>query len=221
MQTALEMRSYKRLRVKMFLRSDQVNETEIADFPDASKILSSAVELSWPRRELYGLLWHSLTNGENGEVFRTFLGDEDSAPVNPGRQALLFDLARRSILSEEYQRKKFHVISGPWMGTNPRRGFPYTWVPNHLADTEGRVSPRSFSPRFERLPKIPQPIARITSTPCITTVSSGACRRLRKYGSANSGKTIHGWIGPCGRLKAWSYLAYFARSRIAGKMKAS
>ena len=26
----------------------------------------------------------------------------------------------------------------------PKRGFPYTWIPNHLADTEGRVSPRSF-----------------------------------------------------------------------------
>ena len=30
------------------------------------------------------------------------------------------------------------------MGTDHRRGFPYTWIPNHLADTEGRVSPRSF-----------------------------------------------------------------------------
>ena len=30
------------------------------------------------------------------------------------------------------------------MGTDRRRGFPYTWIPNHLADTEGRVSPRSF-----------------------------------------------------------------------------
>ena len=30
------------------------------------------------------------------------------------------------------------------MGRGPKRGFPYTWVPNHLGDTEGRVSPRSF-----------------------------------------------------------------------------
>ena len=30
------------------------------------------------------------------------------------------------------------------MGRNARRGFPYTWIPNHLGDTEGRVSPRSF-----------------------------------------------------------------------------
>ena len=30
------------------------------------------------------------------------------------------------------------------MGRGPKRGFPYTWIPNHLADTEGRVSPRSL-----------------------------------------------------------------------------
>ena len=30
------------------------------------------------------------------------------------------------------------------MGTDPRRGFPYTWIPNHLEDADGRVSPRSF-----------------------------------------------------------------------------
>ena len=56
MQTALDMRSYRRLRVKVFLRSDQVNRAQTADFPDASKVLSSAVELNWPRHELYGLL---------------------------------------------------------------------------------------------------------------------------------------------------------------------
>ena len=43
LQTALDMRAYQRLRVKVFLRSDQVDETKIADFPDASKVLSSAL----------------------------------------------------------------------------------------------------------------------------------------------------------------------------------
>ena len=76
LQTALDMRPYRRLRVKVFLRADQVDEAEVGDFPDASKVLSSAVELSWPRQELYGLLWHLLANGEHGEHFRRFLGDE-------------------------------------------------------------------------------------------------------------------------------------------------
>lgn len=46
LQIALDIRSYRRLRVKIFLRSDQIEETKIADFPDASKALSSAVELN-------------------------------------------------------------------------------------------------------------------------------------------------------------------------------
>ena len=55
LQIALEMRSYRRLRVKVFLRSDQLVETEVANFPDASKVLSSTVRLNWPRRDLYGI----------------------------------------------------------------------------------------------------------------------------------------------------------------------
>lgn len=143
MQTAIDIRSYRRLRIKVFLRSDQVVETEIGDFPDASKALSSAVELSWPARDLYGLLWHYLANGSDGETFRAFLdgGGWPSVTVN---ERDLYSVPRRLIREADYQRKRFHDISGQWMGTDRRRGLPYTWVPNHLADTEGRVSPRSF-----------------------------------------------------------------------------
>jgi hypothetical protein len=35
-------------------------------------------------------------------------------------------------------------MTGPWMGRDRRRGFPYTWLPNHLGDTRKQVSPRSF-----------------------------------------------------------------------------
>ena len=141
MQTALDMRSYRRLRVKMFLRSDQVDETQIADFQDASKVLSSSVELSWPARELYGLLWHLLINGQTSDPFKRFLGDEWQQ-VNDDGQRKMF-VVRRTLVMEG-QREKFHGITGPWMGRGPKRGFPYTWIPNHLSDTGGRVSPRSF-----------------------------------------------------------------------------
>ena len=142
-QTALEMRSYRRLRVKVFLRSDQFNEADVGDFPDASKVLSSMVELSWPRRELYGLLWHRLANGPDGGSFREFLqpGDWPAAPVD-GRSVVW--VPRTLIRDGGLQRGRFHKIAGEWMGTDHRRGFPYTWIPNHLGDSEGRVSPRSF-----------------------------------------------------------------------------
>ena len=141
LQNALDVRAYRRLRVKLFLRSDQIDENVTADFPDASKVLASAVDLSWTRRDLYGLLWHYLANGPTGDHVRRFLGNEWPS-VQAGEQSV-FSVPRQ-ILNEDHQRDKFHAIAGPWMGRGPRRGFPYTWIPNHLADTEGRVSPRSF-----------------------------------------------------------------------------
>ena len=143
MQTAIDMRSYRKIRIKVFLRSDQNDETGIGDFPDASKVIASAVELSWPARELYGLLWHHSVNGPNGETFRQFLSNEDWPPIQVGRRCL-YSVPRPLIFKEDYLREKFHRIAGPWMGANRRRGFPYTWIPKHLADTQGRVSPRSF-----------------------------------------------------------------------------
>ena len=142
LQNALDWLSYRRLRVKVFLRSDQIDENKVADFPDASKVLASRVELSWPRSELYGLLWHYLANGQNGGEFQAFLAPDSRWPsVEVGKQHVV-TVPRP--LKEDRQREKFHDMAGPWMGRGPKRGFPYTWIPNHLGDTEGRVSPRSF-----------------------------------------------------------------------------
>ena len=141
LRTALDMRGYRRLRLKVFLRSDQFDEAKIADFPDASKVLSSRVELRWPRHELYGMLWQYLAN--EGEDFRRFIRPDGWTPVQI-RDQTLFSAPSRSTFPEETQRERFHAIAGDWMGRDRRRGFPYTWIPNHLADTESRVSPRSF-----------------------------------------------------------------------------
>ena len=142
LQAALDLRSFKRLRVKVFLRSDQADPAQISDFPDASKVLYSAVNLNWPRRDLYGLLWHCLGNGLNGETLRAFLGG-DWPSVSADRQRA-FSVPRALVLDEDLQRETFHRVAGRSMGANRRRGRPYTWVANHLEDTDKRVSPRSF-----------------------------------------------------------------------------
>ena len=121
--------------------------TRIADFPDASKILSSAAEPNWLRHDLDGLVWHCLVNGEHGETFRQQLGlgMQSSARIGPQRPKPTTTLPPRpSPFDEAHQRERFHEITGPWMGRGPRRGFPYTWIPNHLADTNGKVGPRSL-----------------------------------------------------------------------------
>lgn len=142
LQLALDMRAYRRLRVKIFLRPDQLDKSIIVDFPDISKVFASKIELSWPRRELYGLLWQLLANGERGKHFRKFLGG-DWRRIDSRSGHSVYQLPR-ALADEEEQKGKFHQIAGPWMGPNLRRSVPYAWILNRLGDVQGNVSPRSF-----------------------------------------------------------------------------
>ena len=144
LQVALWVFPYKRIRMKIFLRPDQFDEYEIANFSNAFKVVRSAVELLWPQNQLYSLLWHRLGNSKkSGEFFRKFLQKEEWKyfPIDGNR---LFFVPHDGIFRRDIQREKFHTIAGEWMGIDPKRGFPYTWIPDHLADANGQISPRSF-----------------------------------------------------------------------------
>ncbi|WP_124950464.1 hypothetical protein [Sulfuriferula thiophila] len=144
LQVVLDTRSFRRIRLKVFARPDQLDDPSVAAFPDASKVMNQKVNLDWPRRELYGLLWQYLANNvEFGEPFR-----EGARMVSPTIQweqiGNIWRVPEVIRSDEELQKKLFHAISGPWMGKDKRRGFPYSWLPSHLGDASGEVSPRSF-----------------------------------------------------------------------------
>ena len=148
LQITLELRSYRRLRAKVFLRSDQAETFVISDFPDASKILAARSELTWPRREIYGLFWHCISAGISSDSLE-LPREDDSAPMEVP-ELVQRPISRRFIADEEQQRRRFHEITGPWMGKDRRRGFPYTWIPNHLGDANQRVTPRPFLTALRR-----------------------------------------------------------------------
>ena len=56
LQVALDFRSYRRIRVKCFLREDQLDENRVGGFADASKVLGSRIELGWDREDLSALI---------------------------------------------------------------------------------------------------------------------------------------------------------------------
>lgn len=148
LQVALEFRAYRRIRAKVFLRTDQFADGRIGRFPDASKVIASKVDLRWLTTELYALLWQLLANHQGqGADFRELVFQKvvnrqgldeslESPDVWPLPAATQFD--------PKTQETLFHALTGPWMGDSPRRGFPYTWLPTHLADAHGEVTPRSF-----------------------------------------------------------------------------
>lgn len=61
-QLALELRSFRHLRAKVFLRTDQFEDRRVGRFPDASKLRVLTASLRWLTTELYGLLWQLLGN---------------------------------------------------------------------------------------------------------------------------------------------------------------
>lgn len=142
-QLALDLRSSRALRLKLFVRPDMLEDREIRAFPDFSKL--KKITLTWRRVDLYALLFHCLGNTDtHGKMFRDncelmfgvkWRRDEES-------DAWLVPTDLRT--NESLQREVFHAIAGPAMGKGPKRGFPYTWLPNHLIDGRDQVSPRSF-----------------------------------------------------------------------------
>ena len=142
-QVLLEFRSYRGIRPKAFIRPDHIEDSKAVDFPDSSKILGRKVELRWPRNELYGLLWQYLCNEpRQGSLFRDACSD--ILKVQWEQFEDIWSIPHSLRENEDDQRKVFHAITGPWMGRDRRRGFPYTWLPNHLGDSSAQVSPRSF-----------------------------------------------------------------------------
>lgn len=139
----LECRSRRAIRLKIFLRPDMEEDEEIWKFVDSSKLRANRVELTWRPADLYGLVLLYLANDEYaGKKFRQEVTRITKADWQEANQAYL--LPRGLGTYEQPTRGIVEAITGPWVGTSAKRGYVYTWVPTHLADAKGRLSPRSF-----------------------------------------------------------------------------
>jgi hypothetical protein len=138
LQLVLDLRSTKAIRAKVFVRPDMIQDPEVLAFVDSSKVVGSRIELTWPRHELYGLLWQYMGNASQGagEFRRLFGGWKNEGG--------LFRMPDALRTSEQVQRDVFAEIAGRATGTNERRGLPFTWIPTHLADASSIATPRSF-----------------------------------------------------------------------------
>lgn len=137
LRAVLWLKGFPGLYAKVFLREDQAERT-VFNFPDASKLTATKAELTWARHDLHGLLWQRLINapGPHGELMRTI------CPCT--LQGGTWRVAEEMKAETEVQRQAFGRLAGPWIGRDRRRGVPYTWSVSHLADGQGRTSPRSF-----------------------------------------------------------------------------
>jgi len=139
-------RRHRAIRLKVFLRPDlEVGGTQ--RFPDASKLRGYREELVWSKPDLYRLAFKRMMSHPDGgteayHYLSDLVGKQAFAEIAP------LGLTPNSELDEDAQAKVMTSLVGKYMGANPRKGHTYTWIPNHLADAMGRVSPRSFLVAF-------------------------------------------------------------------------
>ncbi|MCB2262409.1 MAG: hypothetical protein LGR52_05645 [Candidatus Thiosymbion ectosymbiont of Robbea hypermnestra] len=147
LQVCLDLQGLAGIQAKLFMRPDMWEDKRIWQFPDSSKLHHGRVNLEWRRADLYGLLFHWLSNhADGGEPFRDWLDREHRLPfeAEPAEEISVYPIPKRLRQDESLQQKVLHGMATRYMGTNARRGRTYTWLPNHLADAKGQVSPRSF-----------------------------------------------------------------------------
>lgn len=152
LQLALDVRSTRRIRFKVFLRPDMLQDKEVIGFPDASKLLARKAELRWQRADLYALMFQCAGNAtEGGQAFRRLAVEATGQPYTSVEDVWLLPRALRT--DEKLQERLFERLAGNAMASGPsgyKRGKPYTWLVNHLVDGLGQVSPRSFSESVRR-----------------------------------------------------------------------
>jgi hypothetical protein len=144
-QLTLDLRSSRALRLKLFVRPDMLEDPEIRAFPDFSKLLAKRITLTWRRVDLYALLFHCLGNEDtHGKMFRDSCLQFFGLQWRHDAENDVWLVSNELRSNEALQREVFHAIAGSAMGRGTNRGFPYTWLPNHLIDGRDQVSPRSF-----------------------------------------------------------------------------
>lgn len=168
---ALEMRSHSNIHLKLFMRPDMYEDKEIWTVRDGSKLRQNRVALTWDYNDLYGFLWHWLATSDDPDVRRAFARIVKGAagiqlPRLRGENLVV--LENSLVTDDKVQSKVFAQVAGEFMGADKRKGFTYTWIPNHLSDTKGRVSLRSFmialreaanaTPAVATTPITPEPI---------------------------------------------------------------
>jgi hypothetical protein len=144
LQLALECRTRRAIRFKFFLRPDMVEEDDdLWRFADSSKLHHGKGELVWRPNDLFGLILLHLANSKScGKGFRETVAKKYNLEWREVDK--VFPLPSGMTAGVQPLREIVEAIAGPWMGTTAKRGFTFTWIPTHLSDAKGRLSPRSI-----------------------------------------------------------------------------
>ena len=131
-------RRWRRVRAKIFLRTDLYDRHAKAGGADLAKLAAGRVELVWNERDLHGLLLKRLANvdADLGRYVKEVKGvnwrEDDDLGAIP------------QLRNWQDARPVIERMFGAYMGANRKKGLVYRWVVDHVRDGQGRALPRPF-----------------------------------------------------------------------------
>ena len=140
-------RRWRRLRAKIFLRTDLFRHFAGPVGPDFAKLAATRLELEWSDRNLWAVLVKRLANAGEG------------APAEAFREAASRAMAFREhgefgsipeLRSPEDAWPLIKYLAGDYMGANRRKGLTRRWLLDHLRDAHGKIAPRNLVRLIER-----------------------------------------------------------------------
>ena len=130
-------RRWKRIRAKIFLRTDLFQKYATEGGPDLAKIAANRVELVWNDKNLNAMLLKRIVNSSEKlcEYVTAFHSKIEFKTDD--------DLGYVPMITRSDDIKPFiKRMAGEFMGANINKGHTHRWLLNHIRDGRGQALPR-------------------------------------------------------------------------------
>ena len=137
-------RRWRRIRPKVFLRTDLFDRFAVSGGADLAKLAAGRVDLAWSDRQLYAMLLRRVasTSSKLSQYLRDIKTNVEWQDVP--KLGFLPTLKRWTDARPLIER-----MVGPYMGSNKKKGLSHRWPLAHVRDGRGRAVPRPLVRLFE------------------------------------------------------------------------
>ena len=131
-------RRWRRLRAKIFMRTDLFRRNTSSLSADLPKLASNRVEISWSDRNLYAMLIKRIAN--SSPALQQYCAS--SRIGFKGRDEVLGWIPE--IATAEDAKPLVQRMIGPYMGANQNKGLTFNWLLDHIRDGQDKAYPRAL-----------------------------------------------------------------------------
>lgn len=139
-------RRWRRIRAKVFLRTDLYERAGVAAGADFAKLAANRADITWSDGNLYAMLVKRIANA-NADLLSYCVSKVDFEEDQTLGQV-------PGVRTADDARPLVERIVGPYMGKNARKGLTFQWLLDHIRDGRGYALPRALVRLLERAAEV-------------------------------------------------------------------